>query len=117
MPPSEILKRHAAAMSHDGEAASGYSLIVVGPEDSGRTFHLADGRHLLGRAPEAELRFSLETISRRHALFSVDGEHVTITDLDSRVGTFVNGRRVTSCALPPGARIVVGGLTLKLVKV
>ena len=117
MPPSDILKRHAAAMTYDGESASGYSLIVVGPEDSGRTFHLADGRHLLGRAPEAELRFSLETISRRHALFNVDGEHVTITDLDSRVGTFVNGRRVTSCDLPPGARIVVGGLTLKLVKV
>ena len=94
----------------------GYQIIVVGPEDSGRTFDLRDGRHLLGRAPEADLRFSLETISRRHALFVVDGDHITIEDLGSRIGTFVNGKRVTSCSLPIGARIVIGGLTMKLVK-
>lgn len=116
MAPSDILKRHAASMMREGDPGSGYTLIVVGPEDSGRTFQLGNGRHLLGRSSEAQIHFTLETISRRHALIIVEGENVTITDLDSRVGTFVNGRRVTSCTLPSGARIVVGGITLKLVK-
>lgn len=98
------------------EAHTGYQIIVVGPEDSGRTFDLHDGRYLLGRAPDADLRFSLETISRRHALFVVQGDHITIEDLGSRIGTFVNGKRVTSCSLPIGARIVIGGVTMKLVK-
>lgn len=95
----------------------GFQLIVVGPEESGRKFILTEGRHLLGRAPEADLRLSLETVSRRHAIFVVQGDHVTIEDLGSRVGTFVNGRRVvTPCGVPVGARIVIGGITMKLVK-
>lgn len=108
--------RPASSSVSKDETGAGYQLIVVGPEDSGRTFNLGEGRHLLGRAPESDLRLSLETVSRRHALFVVQGDHVTIEDLGSRVGTFVNGRRVTSCSLPAGARIVIGGITMKLVK-
>jgi pSer/pThr/pTyr-binding forkhead associated (FHA) protein len=114
MPTSDDPTRASAATI--SKEVAGHQLIVVGPEDSGRTLFLTEGRHLLGRAPEADLRFSLETISRRHAIFVVHGDHVTIEDLGSRVGTFVNGRRVTSCSLPPGARIVIGGVTMKLVK-
>lgn len=98
------------------ETTGGYQLVVVGPEENGRTFPLAEGRHVLGRGAEADVRLSLETISRRHAAFEVQGERITIEDLGSRVGTFVNGRRVTSCNLPVGARIVIGGITMKLVK-
>jgi pSer/pThr/pTyr-binding forkhead associated (FHA) protein len=96
------------------ESAAGFTLVVAAP--GGDRYHLRDGRYLLGRSPEADLRFTLETVSRRHALFVVCGDQITIEDLDSRVGTFVNGRRVTSCSLPSGARIVVGDITLKLIK-
>jgi len=115
MPPGDTPRPRSSAVSAR-QTASGYQLVVIGPEDSGRTFDLKDGRYLLGRAPEADLRFSVETISRRHALFVVHGDHVTLEDLGSRVGTFVNGRRITSCSLPSGARIVIGGVTMKLVK-
>jgi pSer/pThr/pTyr-binding forkhead associated (FHA) protein len=116
MQPSDDPTRQAASSVHEDQSAASVKLIVVGPEDSGRTFPLGDGRYLLGRSPEADLRFTLETISRRHALIVVRGDQVTIEDLDSRVGTFVNGRRVTSCNLPSGARIIVGGITMRLVK-
>jgi len=99
------------------ETVPAYQLVVVGPEYMGRTFNIGEGRHVLGRAPESDLRFLLETVSRRHALFVVRGDSVTIEDLGSRTGTFVNGRRIeTSCSLPSGARIVIGGITMKLVK-
>ncbi|MBK9260406.1 MAG: FHA domain-containing protein [Polyangiaceae bacterium] len=116
MQPSDDPTRPAASSFHESDDATGFTIIVVGPEDSGRTFELVDGRYLLGRAPEADIRLSLETISRRHALIVVQGDQVTIEDLGSRVGTFVNGRRVTSCSLPAGARIVCGGITMKLLK-
>lgn len=116
MSPNDVPTREAAASVHEDELATGFTLIVVGPEDSGRTIHLGNGRHLLGRAPDADIRFSLETISRRHALFIVQDDHVTLEDLDSRVGTFVNGHRITLCSLPSGARIVIGGITMKFVK-
>lgn len=95
---------------------SSHQLIVVGPEDSGRTLDLPEGQHVLGRAVDADIRFSLETISRKHAVFVVSGEQVTLEDLGSRTGTFVNGQRIASCILPPGARIVIGGITMKLIK-
>jgi adenylate cyclase len=90
--------------------------VVVGPEYLGNVFRLGEGSHLLGRSPDADVRLPLETISRKHALFVVAGNTVTIEDLGSRSGTFINGKRIESRAdLAPGARIVVGGLTLKLV--
>jgi FHA domain len=116
MPPNDANLTPTPSSASENEAHAAYQLIVVGPEDGGRTFDLGAGRHLLGRAPEADLRFSLETISRHHALFVVDGDHVTLEDLGSRVGTFVNGRRISSCSLANGARIVIGGVTMKLVK-
>jgi pSer/pThr/pTyr-binding forkhead associated (FHA) protein len=116
MPSSDDLPvPHSSNVSEESTAAV-HQLVVVGPEESGRTIDLVDGRHLLGRSPEADVRFSLETISRRHALFVVHGNHVMVEDLGSRVGTFVNGRRITSCSLPSGARLVIGGITMKLVK-
>jgi len=117
MPPSDGPLRQVSPSVSKSETASGYQLVVVGPEYMGRTFDLGEGRHVLGRAPESDLRFFVETVSRRHALFVVQGDQVTVEDLGSRVGTFVNGRRIeTSCSLPPGARIVIGGITMKLVK-
>lgn len=115
MPTSDNSPRVSDSIDPE-EISAGHHLVVVGPEDSGRTLALAEGRHLLGRAPEADLRFSLETISRRHAIFVVQGDQVTLEDLGSRVGTFVNGRRITSTNLPAGARIVIGGITMRLVK-
>jgi len=90
-------------------------LLVVGPELLGRAFPLRQGSYVLGRAKDADLQLQLETISRRHALVTVSGEEVIIEDLQSRYGTFVNGKRIESVAIAIGARIVIGGLTLKLV--
>lgn len=117
MPSSDGPVRQASSSVYKSETSSGYQLVVVGPEYMGRTFNLSEGRHVVGRAAESDVRILVETVSRRHALFVVQGDQVTVEDLGSRIGTFVNGRRIeTSCSLPPGARIVIGGITMKLVK-
>lgn len=60
---------------------------------SGET-ELNDGRYVLGRHPEAQIRVDDLSVSRRHVGITVSGEVVTIEDLGSRNGTWVNNARL-----------------------
>jgi len=71
----------------------------------GREFlSLEPGQNIIGR----EL-FGTPDVSRHHARIDVDGNGVSIIDLDSKNGTFVNGKRVRDrVALREGDQIVFG---------
>jgi DNA-binding winged helix-turn-helix (wHTH) protein len=56
---------------------------------------LAVGENLVGRDPEADVFVDAVGVSRRHALIVVADDRVTLADLSSKNGTFVNGIRVT----------------------
>jgi ABC-type multidrug transport system ATPase subunit/pSer/pThr/pTyr-binding forkhead associated (FHA) protein len=68
------------------------------------------GRQVLGRdASQCQLVLAQAVVSRRHAEFETDGHgRVTITDLNSRQGTFVNGERVERRELTDGDRVGFG---------
>jgi DNA-binding NtrC family response regulator len=51
-------------------------------------------RVVLGRDAHAEIRLVDEGLSREHAVFRRDGDRLFLADLDSKNGTYVNGRRV-----------------------
>ena len=60
----------------------------------------------IGRHPMNDLRFDIDKdpdVSSKHAEIRVVGETVTLKDLESTNGTFVNGQRVT------GERVLAGG--------
>jgi hypothetical protein len=57
-------------------------------------FDLGPGENLVGRGPECRVALAEHSVSRRHARITV-GATVTIEDLKSRNGTFVDGRPVT----------------------
>jgi DNA-binding winged helix-turn-helix (wHTH) protein len=59
-----------------------------------RSIPLADGEHLIGRDPAATIWIDSSTVSHRHATITVSGRSVTIEDLGSRNGTFVNDCRL-----------------------
>jgi len=85
-----------------------YRLVV---EEGGRTTRhpLAPGDHLVGSAPEAQVRIASPAVSRRHARLSVAPEGVRIEDLGSRNGTRIDGRRVEGEApLPLGVPLLFG---------
>ena len=47
-------------------------------------------------------------VSGKHTRLAVEGQTVTLTDLQSRNGTFVNGHRVTAVELRPNDWITIG---------
>jgi len=53
-------------------------------------------------------------VSRRHCELSLNKETLEIRDLDSRFGTFLNGRRIKEAAVKAGDYIRIGPLTFLL---
>jgi DNA-binding winged helix-turn-helix (wHTH) protein len=78
-----------------------------------RTITLQDGTHVIGRDPDAAVWIDSAVVSRRHARLVVHDGRVTVEDLGSRNGTFVNGARLTDASpLVHGDEIRLGALRL-----
>jgi DNA-binding winged helix-turn-helix (wHTH) protein len=76
--------------------------IAVGPTES-----------VLGRSLDADIRFDVPGVSRRHARIVVDGEHVAVEDLGSQNGTYLRGERITGRAtLADGDEVRLGPVTI-----
>ncbi len=92
-----------------------YALVVEGGPQTGLTYVLGDGETAAGRGADADIFLEDVTVSRHHAVFSVDGEGLTVTDLKSTNGTYVNGRRHETAALAPGDEVMLGKFHLIVV--
>src|ERR1700733_13813728 len=69
----------------------------------------------LGKVPSAHLKLDDETVSRMHAIIEVNGPNdVSIIDLGSTKGTFVNGSKGNKAKLQSGDTIVVGEARIQL---
>ncbi|HKH93951.1 MAG TPA: adenylate/guanylate cyclase domain-containing protein [Gemmatimonadaceae bacterium] len=69
---------------------------------------------IVGRAPTCDLSVADPTISRRHAELLVDDEQVSLRDLGSSNGTFVNGRKVAAATLEVDDLIAFGKVAFRL---
>lgn len=93
--------RHMVLMDHSGEF----------------TFTLNSHEVLMGRHISADLRFSDMSVSRYHALLSLEDGIWTITDLDSTSGTFVNGQKIKQKKLRNNDEIKIGKKSLYIRRV
>ena len=59
-----------------------------------REIALDEGDNLIGRDPDAVVWIDDESVSRRHARLSVGPEGVTLEDLGSKNGTYLEGKRI-----------------------
>ncbi len=71
-------------------------LIIIRGTPQGHRFFLTQGEMSIGRDPTADITVSDQSISRKHAQISKEGEKTKLTDLGSSNGTFVNDKKVTS---------------------
>ena len=69
-------------------------LKILNGMHAGRSFELHRQETTLGRTRECDVVLAAGRVSRRHARILQDPDGYSITDLDSRNGTFVNGERV-----------------------
>jgi len=93
---------------------SSYLLHVTEGPDSGRQFDVADGETILGRDGECGIPLSDPSSSRNHArLLCANGE-VTIEDLGSTNGTYVNSEQIDRYSLLPGDVIGIGTTSMEL---
>lgn len=75
---------------------------------TGKRLDLQRGETLVGRGSACHLQIKDPKISRMHASIKVEVTGLTITDLGSTSGTFVNDKRVTSKLLKAGDVIRLG---------
>jgi pSer/pThr/pTyr-binding forkhead associated (FHA) protein len=79
-------------------------------------FPLQPGRLVVGRSSDCDLVLPHDSVSRQHAEIHLLNEDVTVVDLDSRNGTFVNDTRIQSSALAVGQRVKFGRVAFLLVR-
>jgi hypothetical protein len=70
-------------------------------------------RLVVGRDPMCDLSHDDALLSRRHAEFQMVGDEVTVRDLGSRNGLFVNGNRAAERTLNPGDIVTIGPLRVR----
>ncbi len=79
-----------------------------------RETQLSQGVIKIGKVPSAHLKIDDEKVSRMHAIIEVLGNEVSVIDLGSTGGTFVNGQKVNKAKLQSGDAITVGDTRIEL---
>ncbi len=81
-----------------------------------KQFPLKMGRNVIGRASYCDVVVPAQGISKEHAVVEVYNDHIQITDLNSRNGTFINGVMVQSQKLTPGDRVAFHDIVTDIVE-
>ncbi len=96
---------------------SGFALKFISGKYQGGEFPLkAEKNVVIGRSSELDMVLVEDMVSRKHAKITITAGKITIEDLGSTNGTFVNGEKVKSTRLKEGDRILIGTSILKLVR-
>ena len=87
--------------------------MILQPESAVRRVALMPGALTIGRAPPSTLLLETPEVSHTHCRIDVDGDDVSVTDLKSTNGTFIDNKRLTGTVpLPHGALLRVGNFVL-----
>jgi hypothetical protein len=87
-----------------------YATLVLHEGADGSEFAITDVPFTIGRGRECQLRPAHTLVSKKHCVLRKRGYRVTLADLGSTNGTFVNGVRVQALVeLSDGDAISLGG--------
>jgi pSer/pThr/pTyr-binding forkhead associated (FHA) protein len=97
--------------------SEGFALKFISGKYQGGEFPLkGDKQLIIGRSSELDMVLVEDMVSRKHAKITLTSGKITIEDLGSTNGTFVNGEKVKTSRLKEGDRILIGTSILKLVR-
>lgn len=82
---------------------------------TGEQVPITHWENVIGRSKSCDVTIDFPTVSRNHAVLTrYDDGSWTITDVGSKEGTLVNGRKIQICALTSKERISIGGVEMQL---
>jgi pSer/pThr/pTyr-binding forkhead associated (FHA) protein len=96
-----------------------FALRFISGKYQGGEFPLRVNREIIiGRSSDLDMVLVEDMVSRRHAKITTTDAEITIQDVGSTNGTFVNGEKIAGRArLSEGDRILVGTSIIKVVQV
>ncbi|MBN2497123.1 MAG: DUF4388 domain-containing protein [Deltaproteobacteria bacterium] len=93
-----------------------FALKFISGKYQGGEFPLQPNKEIVvGRSSELDMVLVEDMVSRKHAKIATSDSGVSIQDMGSTNGTFVNGEKVKKARLQEGDRILIGTSILKLV--
>lgn len=99
--------------SNAGPGSMGFVLVALDGPLAGKRFPLVASVDLGRESQLVPMAFDTMA-SRRHARIEVHGASVSLTDLNSTNGTYVNGQRIQSQALRGGDIVKVGATSFRV---
>src|SRR3954453_13099105 len=100
----------------EGQEGAQWALRFISGKYQGGEFPLRPHREIIiGRSSDLDMVLVEDMVSRKHAKISTDEHTVSIQDLGSTNGTFVNGEKIRKVELKDGDRILIGTSIIKLV--
>ncbi len=85
-------------------------LVLAKGEPKGKVIDIAKSPAVIGREPDCDVVIASPKVSRKHCRIEMAGNAVSLSDLGSANGTFVNGKKVQKVELHGGDKLVVGPL-------
>jgi hypothetical protein len=108
-----MVPRHAQP---DANNEPRFALRFISGKYQGGEYPLAEGQEIvIGRSSELDMVLVEEMVSRKHARIALADGTISIEDLGSTNGTFVNGEKVQQGTLREGDRVLIGTNILKVV--
>jgi pSer/pThr/pTyr-binding forkhead associated (FHA) protein len=111
-----MVPRHAQPGPSEAKNEPRFALRFISGKYQGGEYPLADGQEIvIGRSSELDMVLVEEMVSRKHARIALADGTISIEDLGSTNGTFVNGEKVQQGTLREGDRVLIGTNILKVV--
>jgi pSer/pThr/pTyr-binding forkhead associated (FHA) protein len=89
-------------------------LVVLSPEQKGRSYELKLDKTTIGRVDDNTFQIAESSVSSHHCEVLLRGSEVLIKDLNSTNGTFINNEKISESVLKAGQTLRLGQIELKL---
>ncbi|MBK8480046.1 MAG: GGDEF domain-containing protein [Proteobacteria bacterium] len=94
-------------------AAREACLVAIYGHELGKKYNLDAPVVIVGRSSKSDIQIDQDAVSRSHCKIVNDGERVTVYDLGSTNGTYVNDRAIQEHVLTDGEHVKIGRAILK----
>jgi hypothetical protein len=93
---AEAISADLTLANHPGRVMQSAKQFYLTRINDGQQWTLHNEKTLIGRSISSDIRLDATAISRQHAELTITSDHVSIEDLGSANGTYINGERLNT---------------------